>query len=153
MVTAAQDGGGSDSEPFSGPHTGTLTNTTLTTTSGGSVFAYGHTDISVSCAPQTGFNCHFDLVLELDGQPVPGSDQFLLIQNATSSKENVELFGIAPHVPAGVHHLTIAYDGDSPNPGSSRASAARITLPRSRSAADDHASRSRVGSGTPPGGR
>ena len=41
----------------------------------------------------------------------------MTLDNSSTTPEAVELFGIVPDVPAGVHHLTIAGDGNSPNPG------------------------------------
>jgi hypothetical protein len=79
---------------------------------------FGHTDLIVNCPAQTGFNCHFSVALYVDGQPVPGSDQSPLIVNNTSPPELLDLFGIVPNVPAGAHHVTIGWNGDSPNPTS-----------------------------------
>jgi hypothetical protein len=115
-TVAAQNGGNNPGPLPSGAHGGTLTDTTLTTTTAGQVVVSGHLHVGVTCPAQTGFNCDFDIGLYVDGQPVPGSGQSLLIQNNSSPSEVVELFGIAPNVPAGTHHVTIGWNGNSPNP-------------------------------------
>jgi hypothetical protein len=117
--TAGAQGGGDDPpSTITGPHSGTLSTTTLTTPAAGSVFAFGHGNVNVSCPADSGFNCDFELGLYIDGQPVPGSGRFLLVPNNTVPEEIVELFGVATGVPAGTHHITIAYNGNSPNPAS-----------------------------------
>jgi hypothetical protein len=116
-ITAAAQDGGNNPEPLTtGPHSGTLTDTTLTTTTAGRMFVFGHLHVGVNCPAQTGFNCDFNFGLYVDGQPAPGSDDFLLILNNTSPFEATGLFGVAPNVPAGVHHVTIGWNGNSPNP-------------------------------------
>jgi hypothetical protein len=117
-TAGAQSGGDDPPSTITGPHTGTLSTTTLTTPAAGSVFAFGHVNVNVSCPADSGFNCNFELGLYIDGQPVPGGGRFLLVPNNTVPTEIVELFGVATGVPAGTHRITIAYNGNSPNPAS-----------------------------------
>jgi hypothetical protein len=115
-MVAGQAGGDQPISFPTGPNTGTLADTVLTTNNAGAMYVSGHVEANLECAAQTGFNCVLDLGLYVDGTPVPGSGEDLVILNATAPQKVFDLFGIAANVPAGVHHVTIGWDGDSPNP-------------------------------------
>jgi hypothetical protein len=82
----------------------TLTDTVLSTNQSGDVLAVGHADLQIDCGPLV---CGFTAGLYVDGQPVPGSAHNIELPVFASTEESVELFGIAPSVPAGTHHITI----------------------------------------------
>lgn len=82
----------------------TLTDTVLSTSQSGDVLAIGHADLQIDCGALA---CGFTAGLYVDGQPVPGSARTIDLPVFASSEETVELFGIAPSVPAGTHHITI----------------------------------------------
>jgi hypothetical protein len=84
--------------------TETLTDTVLSTSQSGDVLAVGHADLQIDCGPLI---CGFTAGLYVDGQPVPGSAHNVELPVFASIEETVDLFGIAPSVPAGIHHITI----------------------------------------------
>jgi hypothetical protein len=104
-VLGAQSGGvdppGLDGLPN---QTETLTDTVLSTSQSGDVLAVGHADLQIDCGPLV---CGFTAGLYVDGQPVPGSAHNVELPVFASTEETVDLFGIAPSVPAGTHHITI----------------------------------------------
>lgn len=104
-VLGAQSGGidppGLDGLPN---QTETLTDTVLSTSQSGDVLAVGHADLQIDCGSLV---CGFTAGLYVDGQPVPGSARNIELPVFTSTEETLELFGIAPSVPAGTHHITI----------------------------------------------
>jgi hypothetical protein len=106
-VTAGAQSGGIDPPPLGGlPNsTQTITDTVLSTGRTGNVFALGHVDVQVDCGPLI---CGFTAGLYVDGQPVPGSARVVELPVFASTEETVDLFGLAPGVAAGVHHITIA---------------------------------------------
>lgn len=82
----------------------TLTDTVLVTSRPGSVFAVGHADLQVDCGV---FICGFTAGLYVDGQPVPGSARNFELPVFSTTEHAMDVFGIAPGVPAGTHHITI----------------------------------------------
>jgi hypothetical protein len=84
--------------------TATLTDTVLSTSQSGDVLAVGHADLQIDCGPLV---CGFTAGLYVDGEPVPGSARNVELPVFASTEETLELFGIAPSVPAGTHHITI----------------------------------------------
>jgi hypothetical protein len=84
--------------------TQTVTDTVLTTSQPGDVLALGHVDLQVDCHTLT---CGFTVGLYVDGQPVPGSAHNLDLPDFAVTEETLDVFGIAPSVPAGTHHITI----------------------------------------------
>jgi hypothetical protein len=82
----------------------TLTDTVLSTSQSGDVLAMGHVDLQVDCGPLV---CGFTVGLYVDGQPVPGSGHNVELPVLDSTEETLDVFGIAPSVPAGTHHVTI----------------------------------------------
>jgi hypothetical protein len=105
-VTADAQSGGIDPPTLGGSVPGatqTLTDTVLPTSQLGSVDAIGNADLQVDCGP---FACSFT-GLYVDGQPVPGSARNVELPAFASTEETLELFGIAPDLPAGIHHVTI----------------------------------------------
>jgi hypothetical protein len=106
-VTAGSQSGGIDPPPLGSLPNGTrtITDTVLSTGQAGNVFALGHVDVQVDCGP---FLCGFTAGLYVDGQPVPGSGRVVDLPVFASTDETVDLFGLAPGVSAGVHHITIA---------------------------------------------
>jgi hypothetical protein len=105
-VTAGAQSGGNDPPALAGGPSAsqTLTDTVLATSQPGSVFAVGHVELEVDCGPLL---CSFTVGLYVDGLPVPGSARAVDLGVFASSDESLELFGVAPGVPAGVHHITI----------------------------------------------
>ena len=106
-VTAGSQSGGIDPPALGGLPNGTqtITDTVLSTSRAGNVFALGHVDVQVDCGP---FICGFTAGLYVDGQPVPGSARAVELPVFSSTDETLDLFGLAPGVSAGVHHITIA---------------------------------------------
>jgi hypothetical protein len=110
-IAAAQDGG--QEPPALGGDIGdsrTFTDTVIETGTTGSVFAYGHLDLSVDCpsvVPTS--DCGYSVGLYLDGQPIPGSVRSVDLPAFSSSDQVAELFGVASNVPAGTHHVAIGY--------------------------------------------
>ena len=84
--------------------TETLTDTVLSTSHSGDVLAIGHADLQVDCGT---FTCGFTVGLYVDGQPVPGSGRNVDLPVFDVADETLDMFGIAPSVPAGTHHITI----------------------------------------------
>jgi hypothetical protein len=82
----------------------TLTDTVLTMSQPGDVFALGHVDLQVDCGPLV---CGFTVGMYVDGQPVSGSARNVELPALASSEQTLDLFGIAPSLPAGTHHITI----------------------------------------------
>ena len=106
MTVAAQSGGIDPPALGSLPNgTQTITDTVLSTSQAGNVFALGHVDVQVDCGP---FTCSFIAGLYVDGQPVPGSARAVELPLFSSTEETLDLFGLAPGLSAGVHHITIA---------------------------------------------
>jgi hypothetical protein len=107
----AQDGG--LDPPALGGAIGTsrsFTDTALTTTAEGDVFAWGDLDLTADCldaAPTP--SCAYTVGLYIDGQPVPGSAHIVEIPAFSSTEERTELFGIATSLPAARHQVTIGY--------------------------------------------
>ena len=118
-TAVAQAGGDAPPSTITGANAGTIpsSTTTLTTTTAGSLFTFGHLDVGVNCPPGT-FNCDFQSGLYVDGQAVPGTGQFITISSGTSQQVVREIFGVATNVPAGTHHISIGWNGQSPNPSS-----------------------------------
>ena len=104
-VTAGAQSGGIDPPPLGSlPNsTQTITDMVLSTSRAGNVFALGHVDVQADCGLST---CGFTAGLYVDGRPVAGSAR--VVDLFGSSEETVDLFGLAPGVSAGVHHITIA---------------------------------------------
>jgi hypothetical protein len=106
-VTTGAQSGGVDPPALGSLPTGTetITDTVLTTTRPGNVFALGHVDVQIDCGPLV---CGFTAGLYVDGQPVPGSARVVELPVFSSTEETLDLFGLAPGLSAGVHHVTIA---------------------------------------------
>lgn len=106
-VTAGAQSGGIDPPALGSLPNGTrtITDTVLSTSQAGNVFAIGHVDVQVDCGP---FTCGFIAGLYVDGQPVPGSARAVELPLFSSTEETLDLFGLAPGLSAGVHHITIA---------------------------------------------
>ncbi len=106
-VTAGAQSGGIDPPALGSLPNGTqtITDTVLSTSQAGNVFALGHVDVQVDCGP---FTCGFTAGLYVDGQPVPGSGRVVELPVFSSTEETLDLFGLAPGLSAGVHHITIA---------------------------------------------
>lgn len=104
-VLGAQSGG-IDPPALNGlpNQTETLTDTVLSTSQSGDVLAIGHADLQVDCGPLV---CGFTVGLYVDGQPVPGSGHNVELPAFDVADETLDVFGIAPSVPAGTHHITI----------------------------------------------
>lgn len=105
-ATAGAQSGGIDPPALDGlpNQSQTLTDTAVTTSQLGSVFAVGHADLKIDCGPLI---CGFTAGLYLDGKPIPGSARNIDLPVFAFTDETLELFGIAPGVPAGTHHITI----------------------------------------------
>jgi hypothetical protein len=82
----------------------TLTDAVLATSRPGSVLALGHVDLQIDCGPLV---CGFSVGLYVDGQPVPGSGHNIELPVFDSTEQSFDLFGVAPSVGAGTHHITI----------------------------------------------
>jgi hypothetical protein len=106
-VTAGAQSGGIDPPALGSLPNGTqtITDTVLSTSHAGNVFALGHVDVQVDCGP---FFCSFTAGLYADGQPVPGSARAVELPVFSSTEETLDLFGLAAGLSAGVHHITIA---------------------------------------------
>lgn len=106
-VTTGAQSGGIDPPPLGSLPNGTqtITDTVLSTSQAGSVFALGHVDVQVDCGP---FTCGFTAGLYVDGQPVPGSARTVELAVFSSTEETLDLFGFVPGLSSGVHHITIA---------------------------------------------
>ena len=105
-VTVGAQSGGIDPPPLGSlpASTRTITDTVLSTSQAGSVLAVGHVDLQVDCGS---FVCGFTAGLYVDGQPVPGSARAVELPVFASTEETLDLFGLAPGLSAGVHHITI----------------------------------------------
>jgi hypothetical protein len=106
-VTAGAQSGGIDPPALGSLPNGTqtITDTVLSTSQAGNVFALGHVDVQVDCGP---FACGFTAGLYVDGRPVPGSARAVDLPVFSSTEETLDLFGLAPGLSSGVHHITIA---------------------------------------------
>jgi hypothetical protein len=105
-VSAGAQSGGNDPPALDGlpNQTQTITDTVLTTRQPGGVFAAGYLDVQAGCGPLI---CGFTAGLYVDGRPVPGSARHVDLPVFASTPVTLDLFGIAPGVPAGTHHITI----------------------------------------------
>ena len=84
----------------------------------GKLFVFGYFHVGVNCVMPPSFNCDLSAGLYLDGQPIPGSGRNVTVPNNSIGLEiEWNLFGVASNVPAGIHHITISWNGQSPNPG------------------------------------
>lgn len=72
-VAAAAQSGGADPPPLGGPigTSQTLSDTVLTTSTAGRVFAFGHVDVTADCPTAVPtVTCSFTVGLYIDGEPV-----------------------------------------------------------------------------------
>jgi hypothetical protein len=104
-------------DAFPGPDDTLSADASLITPSAGDVLAFGQVTVEVSCPADSTFNCAFDAGLYVDGDPVPASGFRATIQKGASESYDLDLFGLAPDVPAGTHEVTIGWSAiQAPSP-------------------------------------